>query len=888
MKRGPCFLFLLLFLVTGSLVGAYDVGVDYPDYRISHGYEYGPFDKWIELDDDYTKRPVLLIHGWGNGEKDLSESPREHSNWGDVEDELIDAGHELWRLEYWPANLSNRKNAGMIGQAIDEILDKGYREEGITNVDVVAHSMGNLGTLGYINNLGISRDGAQWPYQDDIRKHIAIAGPTQGSYFANILDGATPIDILGNHPDCQDFIEGINNGLGGFYSTGVSLAGGSEATLDMQIGSDFLWELNRLDYGKEVDRLAIVGELTGDGISQITSRMRYCVGNGLEINDGIVSAIDSNYLKYGSPLIIINEFHSSAPTLSINTDADVGVLASYFLSDTLDPSTADERLRLTGTPLEYYYNPQTGEGALPDELKEKGSVVIEVHKSEIDLRGNSASLNDGEYSLEMNPNTGRYYYVDVNEVPGEEIDFTTMVSEGSYDLTINEYLTGKDVAVYGGMVNFVVIDLDGDSDGFDIDYLLSGGPGSDCDDSRNLTFPGAFEACNLIDDNCEAGIEDDGINESWYNESTSCGIGACRNYGAYLCLSGEKEDICEPFEPSEEPRYADKDYNCDGLVGLLEYANENLSLDFERINNSFSFIEGDRKIIDFEFDVSNESVNVVNMIIDKQGENESFAYLVVRGLELSSHNQTKTIYLDRILNGTGICIKDGDVESIENVSSSCDGENEIWIGCPGESEIYTCDILENSSRYKISGLRHSAVREQATYCGDAVCNGGESCSSCSQDCGGCPVDDGGGGGSGGGGGGGSSRNVKSSKINETNETMQEINPNGLSDVNDESNTGDFLNGSLNESEPAPITGAAIGAAFSRSILPLIIFALVIVVSFLFLYQLRRRLKVKKSTISGNIRENQEFRIDQRDCLSCGLSNPSWRRFCVGCGESLKG
>jgi len=42
------------------------------------------------------------------------------------------------------------------------------------------------------------------------------------------------------------------------------------------------------------------------------------------------------------------------------------------------------------------------------------------------------------------------------------------------------------------------------------------------------------------------------------------------------------------------------------------------------------------------------------------------------------------------------------------------------------------------------------------FCGDGVCNNGETCSSCSQDCGACSTGGGGGGGSGGGGGGSSS------------------------------------------------------------------------------------------------------------------------------------
>jgi uncharacterized membrane protein YgcG len=50
----------------------------------------------------------------------------------------------------------------------------------------------------------------------------------------------------------------------------------------------------------------------------------------------------------------------------------------------------------------------------------------------------------------------------------------------------------------------------------------------------------------------------------------------------------------------------------------------------------------------------------------------------------------------------------------------------------------------------------------APKCGDGICNNGETCSSCSQDCGACPPSGGGSSGGGGGGGGGGSSSSRSS------------------------------------------------------------------------------------------------------------------------------
>src|SRR3989344_2529224 len=87
-----------------------------------------------------SKRPILLVHGWRNDVGDRNEP------WGNLEDELRDQEYQVWRLEYFPANLSNRKNANIIRQAIYQILPN-YQ---FSQLDVISHSMGGLGTRGYI------------------------------------------------------------------------------------------------------------------------------------------------------------------------------------------------------------------------------------------------------------------------------------------------------------------------------------------------------------------------------------------------------------------------------------------------------------------------------------------------------------------------------------------------------------------------------------------------------------------------------------------------------------------------------------------------------------------------------------------------------------------
>ena len=138
------------------------------------------------------------------------------------------------------------------------------------------------------------------------------------------------------------------------------------------------------------------------------------------------------------------------------------------------------------------------------------------------------------------------------------------------------------------------------------------------------------------------------------------------------------------------------------------------------------------------------------------------------------------LYFDRILNGTGICIKDAAISSINEISSGCNGTSEIWLACPGTNSTRNCSL--NGSQYKVQGLSHSGVKEQSTFCGDGTCNGAETCSSCSNDCGcasgyscvseTCTADNSGSSSNGGGGSSSGGSSSSSSSISTVNNTVQ--------------------------------------------------------------------------------------------------------------------
>jgi hypothetical protein len=94
---------------------------------------------------------------------------------------------------------------------------------------------------------------------------------------------------------------------------------------------------------------------------------------------------------------------------------------------------------------------------------------------------------------------------------------------------------------------------DGDGDGFGTDPSCAM---RDCDDANLSIHPGATEACNALDDNCDGRV-DDGFAE------TTCGVGACQRTSP-LCVAG-RFVACAPGAPAAE-RCNGIDDDCDGSV----------------------------------------------------------------------------------------------------------------------------------------------------------------------------------------------------------------------------------------------------------------------------------------------------------------------------------
>jgi PGF-pre-PGF domain-containing protein len=224
-------------------------------------------------------------------------------------------------------------------------------------------------------------------------------------------------------------------------------------------------------------------------------------------------------------------------------------------------------------------------------------------------------------------------------------------------------------------------DSDNDKDG----YANSSLGGLDCNDTNSSINPEATEYVNGVDDDCDTVI-DEGF------------------------VDGNSSSVASnTFTPNATINYSNnfsQQYNSTLLVQIK--------------NNS-------EVVVEFQFNFTNATLNLTNVSVNKQSANSSNGAVIVRNLNLTAQNRTKTVYVDK-LNGTttGVCIKDGDVTSLDDISINCTSADEIPLDCDSDGHsnttnltTYTCTAvtINNKNLLKVEGLRFSAVKEFAA-CND--------------------------------------------------------------------------------------------------------------------------------------------------------------------------
>lgn len=115
-------------------------------------------------------------------------------------------------------------------------------------------------------------------------------------------------------------------------------------------------------------------------------------------------------------------------------------------------------------------------------------------------------------------------------------------------------------------------------------------------------------------------------------------------------------------------------------------------------------------LVEFNHDFTSNSLNLENIDI-QTGINSNKSFIIVKGLNLQ--NETKSIRLKTNSNTNTVCIKDAIVNSLDEISNTCNENDEYVIPCNNSnSGNYKCTL--EGDYYVVSGLKHSAVVELNT------------------------------------------------------------------------------------------------------------------------------------------------------------------------------
>jgi hypothetical protein len=169
----------------------------------------------------------------------------------------------------------------------------------------------------------------------------------------------------------------------------------------------------------------------------------------------------------------------------------------------------------------------------------------------------------------------------------------------------------------------------------------------------------------------------------------------------------DKIDNCPEKNNTEQLDYDEdgKGDECDRIWGYVSDIDSNMSLELNSTNNTYVMISENGSVV-LEF-LWNETPPLMLENISIHKQNESKSSILIQGINLT--NSTKTVYLDMMLNKRHVCVFDKEYVNISESTTYCNGKDEIRIRCPGSSNGYVCEIVNNS--YKISGLKHSFVFE---------------------------------------------------------------------------------------------------------------------------------------------------------------------------------
>jgi len=220
------------------------------------------------------------------------------------------------------------------------------------------------------------------------------------------------------------------------------------------------------------------------------------------------------------------------------------------------------------------------------------------------------------------------------------------------------------------------------------------------------------EDCDDVFEDCEEDCEENYCNPTCGGNYTLCYASCVVDYLiCHSACSGIDEDGDGVADGNDSIIGDHTDVTLEGFGGLEVSVGAYLSNESEASNvtgvQDVVFTAQGGLVLEFQHDFTDSSITMPDIIISRQVTSRTQG-LVVQGV----NTDQKTIYIDKYSTNGGLCVKDSEISSINEISRDCDGVNEIYFGKCDEGETigkYSCSV--ENGKYKVTGLGYSGASE---------------------------------------------------------------------------------------------------------------------------------------------------------------------------------
>ncbi len=509
-----------------------------------------------------------------------------------------------------------------------------------------------------------------------------------------------------------------------------------------------------------------------------------------DVNNKVV--VNTSYTTIQYPIISKGVITFIAPDLKIKL---------YYIND---KKLVDTNIATYGTRLTYYPSTATFTfygNTIVYNAPDKTLQYYNIQTHVITNISNTTSYNPN-YNVAISDGFIIFSYVGYGD--SRVIKYHSLSSKK----TTNSTVLGSNLALYNNILYFITPekyynyntgtyisqDLDGDGQityKSVLRYIILSGSGTK--DSDNDGIGDATDNCPTVYNPNQYNLDKDSQGDACDSDDDNDGLPDDSDY-----VKGNFTDTASNINMTVKIGGGEDLYRT--ITGTLPV--EFISKIENKVLMQFSFTFGPSSIMDFG-----------NMIV-REEQIRGGKGVVVRGIDLISQGRTKILYLDAVSRTNKVCIKDAEIESLNDISSTCTGANEYVLTCDGRLQNgYSC-IVVGQDKYLIRGLRYSGAFEyippSETPSGGGTGGGG-----------------GGAGGGGTGGGGVPSPTAPSQNVSETQITKTQP------------------GGEINATLPEDVSRTTETGAANDNLLYVFVVAIALVFLFLII-QKKRRLKLYKS------------------------------------------